>query len=126
MDIGKFTSEQEDSAWYKMPGTDEVKVKIKRLSPAEQRKIIKASTSRKFKRGQAIERVDEEALNAMYLDAMVVDWSGIERDGSPLECTTENKRLLDDRWTDFTLMWNGVLGEHMSLQGEIEEAEQGN
>ncbi|KKL91581.1 hypothetical protein LCGC14_1893240, partial [marine sediment metagenome] len=84
------------------------------------------ATRTRMSRGQRVEILDNDKLNLLLLDECVRSWKNIEQDGEELECTMENKRLLDENWDKFNALWNAVVGSLGTMEDALEEAERGN
>lgn len=126
MDITRIVSPNgDDGQWYRIPGT-EAQLKIRQIKPKRQREIIRECTRKFTRRRQLIEEVDNERANRLFLLESVVDWKAVEKDGTPLAVTNENKVLLDDNWPAFSDLWNNVLVREDELVASVEEAELGN
>lgn len=125
MDIGNILNGGPEPEWYTVPGT-EVQVQIRNPKPSRRREIVRQATRTKMSRGQRAEILDNDKLNLLLLDECVRNWKNIEQNGEELECTTENKRLLDENWDKFNALWNAVVGSLGVMEDALEEAERGN
>ena len=120
MDISTFVDGEPVARWHTIPGT-EVRVQIRIMKPRRRREMLRQCTRRRRRGGMAVDEVDNDRLLRMMLEYCVVDWKGIERNGQALPVTPENKRLLDDNWSEFAMLWNGVIGEEVALGDELDE-----
>lgn len=125
MDVTSLFNEEPEGKWYKVPGT-EVTVQIRNLKPKMRREIVKRCMRRRVKRGAAIEETDDIKLNDLILQYCVQDWRGIEENGGDLPVTPENKRKLDDNWSEFAGLWNRVIEQQNETDQDIEEIDQKN
>lgn len=125
MDIGNILNGGPEPEWYTVPGT-EAKVQIRNPKPSRRREIVRQATRTRMSRGQRVEILDNDKLNLLLLDECVRSWKNIEQDGEELECTMENKRLLDENWDKFNALWNAVVGSLGTMEDALEEAERGN
>jgi len=107
MDISTYLNGSEIAVWHRIPGTN-VEVKVRLLKPGKMRDVLARSKKMRYNGRRSEEYTDQAELNRIILDEVVVDWKNIERDGSPLPCTAENKRLLDDNWPAFSTAWNSA------------------
>lgn len=122
MDVGKLLSEGPQGKWYGIPNS-KARVQIRVPTPAERRKILDRATRKFRRRGQQEEVVNSELVNELLLKISIIDWEGIEQNGEPLPCSDENRVLLDDCWTEFSSLWNDVLGVATEVAQAEEEEE---
>ncbi|HDM78814.1 MAG TPA: hypothetical protein ENG51_20485 [Deltaproteobacteria bacterium] len=83
--------------------------RIRPLTPKKYRELRNRCTSHQWKRGQLVEKVDEDKLNEMVNDWIIADWEGIvDATGKPIPCTKENKQVLLDNFTEIAAFVNDM------------------
>ena len=78
-------------------------VSLRYVSKKEMKRISKACTTTKFKKGQPIDKVNETKTSLMIGELAVVGWTGLTMDGEPYEFTPDHRDELMTRWTDFSV-----------------------
>jgi hypothetical protein len=119
MDISKLRTQKASrvQAWVKIPGT-EVEVLITKLLPLD---LDRLSNKREVnKKGRLVYKLYREAV----LNECVKDWKGITDGDQPLPVTDENRRLLDETWQEFRVLWVRESGFISKMEEEDEEAEE--
>ena len=78
-------------------GDKETVYKIRHITIEKNREVVKRHTRKVPNRRTHTQDsvTDYEAVGDELLDYVLVDWSGVVSDGTPLPCTTDNKLLLD-------------------------------
>lgn len=107
----------DDSTWFEIGGQS-FEVCIRDLKPKEY-DVLNKRCEVKTRKGT---EVDQEKLAKLCLDAMVTDWRGLESDGEPYPCNTQNKIELDENWMPFRLFWSGRLRDRVEQTVSINEA----
>lgn len=120
MDVGKIIKDVDEGRWHKIPDTA-VEILIKRLKPKEVRRLRKESIQWEHDGRRQVKELNETKLEENLLDAVVLDWKNITMEGQPLECNRANKLILNDNWTEFSVLWNDVVGN----AGRQDEERQG-
>lgn len=95
------TDAEENGRWFRDlfdDGTN-VAVKLRRMtskaSIQARRRLDKQFRSKQNKRGEYDEDTGMEVVIAQIAEGVIADWDNIRgRDGKPLECTLENKKML--------------------------------
>ncbi len=125
MDVGEILNGGPKAEWFKVPGS-EAQIQITKLNPGQRREIGRKATRTRFVANQRIEWQATEEANRLLLDASVVGWKGIERNGEDFPCTPENKVALDNCWAEFSELWNAIAASNRAREMAREEAERGN
>lgn len=106
-------------------------VKLRTCSVDEENRIAKITTkkTKKFKRGQMVESVDQDIALAfnMQMDYCIVDWAGTAINKVPLDCNTENKKeaLRSDQFSKFVIERLAILNdENTDIEAAKAEAEE--
>lgn len=118
MDVSNLIGGADIGEWFPIAGTNAT-VKIQVIKPFKMREIREQCRQHSGK-------TDLVALNDAIRDAAVMDWKGIEKDGAPLPCTPENKKLLDENWTDFNSLWNSVITSNAEERARMLEQKRKN
>jgi hypothetical protein len=121
MNVGAYLAGAEIATWHPIPGTN-AEVKIRLLRPKRLRELQAQSRKKVYAGRRSEETSDSTLLHQFMLEELVADWKNVEQtDGTPLPCTPENKRLLDDNWPAFNRLWNAVWLEQMEAETDASE-----
>lgn len=121
MNITRILTGDDPGTWYPIDGFGSARVKIRKLKPKETSDIRQQATRERMRGGRVEEKVNSEALNDALLDRCIIEWDGIEDDNGPIECNFENKKKLDDNWSEFSELWNNVFANGTTNVEDIEE-----
>ena len=126
-DIGHLKNETE-AKWYPIPGAPKAQIRIKKLKPKARKELYAKYNHRHINRrtNTYIENFDNEGHQAALLLLSVVEWKGISKDEEEYPCNDENKRWLDDNWSEFNTLWSTVAGGLKELDDAMQAAELGN
>lgn len=108
MDINKYLNGSDEGDWYKVSGSD-AEIRIKILKPKETDAMRDQCRMRVLQGRRSQETINEKKLNKLMLEKSVIDWRKLENAGEVLQCTPENKILLDENWQEFRDLWNNVV-----------------
>ena len=119
MDISAIISGADLGEWYPIPGTN-VRVKITVIRPFKMDEIRERCR-------QSNGEVDAKALRIAMCEEAVQSWENINnKDGTPLPCTPENKKIVDDNWNDFHALWNVVIYSNADQRAKLSETKRKN
>ena len=131
-----FLRKPAEAGWYRLDGEQieeseigdtKAAVKIKLLRPAEIRKIQNdsgAAARKVFTGRRRIAKADDDASDKAMLHACVLDWRNFfEKDegGSQkvLECSQENRELMDAGLMLFATVWRTVGMRSIAEEEEV-------
>lgn len=126
MDLSSLKNGKSEGTWYPIPGDQEARIKIRRVSPGRLNEINNLCTAKKFRRGNMYEETDDAMAARLLMDDSIVDWEGITDNGQSLEVNTENKVRLCNEWTEVAVLWNAVINKEIDAEKSIRTAELGN
>jgi len=118
MDFNKVIEANKKGDWYTIPDTD-VHVQIRIPTPKELRQIRRKCTVTKQTRRGPLSELDEDKLSDALLNLCIIDWKNISKDGKDFLCTEENKKFIDENWTEFSSLWNEVFTNRNEMQDRI-------
>ena len=99
----KVSDGEEITAWVEFK--PDVHIELAYISPKEMDRIRKRCGRKKIGRTGEYWEYNEEKFRAELSAKVIKDWKGFENsDGTPYECTDENKKKLCDAWAEF-LNW---------------------
>ena len=126
MNIGKYLNGTEIAEWRPIPGTN-AEVKFRVIKPKRMRELLEQARKPFYDGRRSGEKTDSTTLNNLMLDEMIVEWKNIEdANGSPLACTADNKRLLEENWPAFSTLFNQVWLERGEREAVATEDSQKN
>ncbi|MCH7560402.1 MAG: hypothetical protein IIC67_03370 [Thaumarchaeota archaeon] len=117
MDIKQILNGADTGKWEEIDNSG-VDALWRALKPKEY-DLFRKQSERKTRQGVV---TDHEKLAKLCLDAMIMDWRGLDNNGQSYECTSEHKIELDENWMPFRLFWSSKLSDSVDGNIEITEA----
>jgi hypothetical protein len=97
-----------------------LKFQVAILNQKEITKLLDMSIDHEWERGQRFDKVNHYSFLINKIDKMIIGWEGPEdKDGQPLDCTRENKELVNLYYSDLI---SSVLEEAESIAKNFEKA----
>ena len=118
MELHDLFKQQREGKQVTIPGTD-VQLDLMPVVPKKLRQLHKQCTTFDRRGAQVIDR---EQLHYLLLDLCVVGWKNVVMEGKELSCNGENRRILDDNWTAFSICWQETVTAEQEEMASLNEA----
>lgn len=106
-DVGLKT--KQNTFWKSWPLYPSVAVKFARTTRKEMELIIRSCEILTYKQHQPIKQYDTDKFIKKVFGTVILDWSGVYKDGVELEFNEENFMFVCDNFSSFNEFIQGVL-----------------
>ena len=130
MEVAHLLNGADEGTWHILPSCKDkenpVRIKIRALKPYRRRELLEESQKVNLEGKIPIKELDFKKYYDLQRSECILDWENILKNGKPLPCTEENKKLLDDNWNEFNTFWNRLTVDSAELQALLLENDQKN
>ncbi len=96
-----------------------VSFKIRMLTPKKYRQLQNSVTTKQYKRGQLVDKVNETKLNELAGSWMIEDWKGIVTpEGTQVDCTDQNKQMILNHFSNISAFVSEMSMKLLESKGE--------